>query len=184
VYRFINAIVHKAIKPFEERSQSQSHIATDEQSISKSWCRAPSGAHDQILILFDSYGLALCGAFSDERKGLSFVYAAGLRQLSLSSVRVPWDSWPYFTVSDLRLPFSLPPTTCRVTVEVFDPASTRVWGTKFLSIIFKQSVRTSQETHYVSATKHNRLMLFRETFTVYCENHQENKYSLWAEYSF
>jgi hypothetical protein len=29
---------------------SQSHIATDCQSISKSWCRAPSGAHDQIFI--------------------------------------------------------------------------------------------------------------------------------------
>jgi hypothetical protein len=32
------------------QSQSQSHIATDGQSISKSWCRAPSGAHDQIFI--------------------------------------------------------------------------------------------------------------------------------------
>jgi hypothetical protein len=32
----------------------------------------------------------------------------------------------YFTVSDLRLPFSSPLTTRRVTVEVFDPASTRV----------------------------------------------------------
>jgi hypothetical protein len=29
---------------------SQSHIAADGQSISKSWCRAPSGAHDQIFI--------------------------------------------------------------------------------------------------------------------------------------
>jgi hypothetical protein len=28
----------------------QSHIATDGQSVSKSWCRAPSGAHDQIFI--------------------------------------------------------------------------------------------------------------------------------------
>jgi hypothetical protein len=36
------------------------------------------------------------------------------------------DSRPYFTVSDSRLPFSSPPTTRRVTVEVFDPASTRV----------------------------------------------------------
>jgi hypothetical protein len=36
------------------------------------------------------------------------------------------DSRPYFTVSDLRLPFSSPPTTRRVTVDVFDPASTRV----------------------------------------------------------
>jgi hypothetical protein len=45
---------------------------------------------------------------------------------SLSWVRVPWNSLPYFAVSDLRLPFSSPPTTRRVTVEVFDPASTRV----------------------------------------------------------
>jgi hypothetical protein len=42
------------------------------------------------------------------------------------SVVVPWDLRPYFTVSDLRRPFSSPPTTRRVTVEVFDPASTRV----------------------------------------------------------
>jgi hypothetical protein len=28
-----------------------------------------------------------------------------------SRVRVPLDLWPYFTVSDLRLPFSSPPTT-------------------------------------------------------------------------
>jgi hypothetical protein len=29
---------------------SQSHIATDGQSVCLSWCQAPSGAHDQILI--------------------------------------------------------------------------------------------------------------------------------------
>jgi hypothetical protein len=34
-------------------------------------------------------------------------------------------------------------------------------------------VRTSQETHNVSATKPNRLMLFREIIAVYCENHME-----------
>jgi hypothetical protein len=32
------------------QSQGQSHITTDEQSVSKSWFRAPSGAHDQMLI--------------------------------------------------------------------------------------------------------------------------------------
>jgi hypothetical protein len=42
-------------------SQTQSHIATDGQSVSKSWCRAPSGAHDQICITFDSYGLVFMG---------------------------------------------------------------------------------------------------------------------------
>jgi hypothetical protein len=31
------------------------------------------------------------------------------------------------------------------------------------------TVRTSQETHYVSATEPNRLMLFGETVAVYCE---------------
>jgi hypothetical protein len=31
-------------------SNSQSHIATDSQSVSKSRCRASSGAHGQILI--------------------------------------------------------------------------------------------------------------------------------------
>jgi hypothetical protein len=38
-------------------SQSQSHITTDGQSVCLSWCRAPSGAHDQIFVQFDSYCL-------------------------------------------------------------------------------------------------------------------------------
>jgi hypothetical protein len=42
--------------------------------------------------------------------------------------------------------------------------------------------RTSQETHYVSGTKPNRLMLFRETAAVYCENRTEHTNTLWAEY--
>jgi hypothetical protein len=36
------------------------------------------------------------------------------------------------------------------------------------------TVRTSRETHYVSATEPNRLMLFWKTFAVYCENHTEH----------
>jgi hypothetical protein len=31
-------------------SQSQSHITTDGQSVSQSWCRAPSGPHVRIFI--------------------------------------------------------------------------------------------------------------------------------------
>jgi hypothetical protein len=41
--------------------------------------------------------------------------------------------------------------------------------------IYSNSVRTSQETHYVTATKPNRLMLFGETVAVYCENYTEHK---------
>jgi hypothetical protein len=87
----------------------------------------PSGAYDQIFITCVTVTvLFLWGALSDERLGLSYVCADGPCQRSLSRVRVPWDLRPYFTVSHLRLTFSSPPTTRRFTVEVFDPASTRV----------------------------------------------------------
>jgi hypothetical protein len=79
----------------------------------------PSGAYDQIFITVRQLPVCWCG-------DLSFTTAAGPRQRSHSWVRVRWDSRPYFTVSDLRLPVSSPPTTRRVTVEVFDPASTRI----------------------------------------------------------
>jgi hypothetical protein len=36
-------------------SQSQSHIATDSQSVSLSWCRTPSGAYDQKFHSRDTY---------------------------------------------------------------------------------------------------------------------------------
>jgi hypothetical protein len=98
--------------------QSQSYIATDGRSISKPW--------SDIYYCLTVTVLLLWGALSDERTGLSFVYAAGPRQRSLSRVRVPWISRPYFTVSVFRLPFSLPPLTRSVTVEIFVPASTRV----------------------------------------------------------
>jgi hypothetical protein len=84
------------------------------------------GLITRYLLLFNSYGLVLWGALSDETTGLSFVYAAGPHQRGLSRLRVPWGSCPYFTLSHLRLPFSSPPTTRRVTVEVFDPASVKV----------------------------------------------------------
>jgi hypothetical protein len=105
-------------------SQSQSHIATDGQSISRSLCRVPSGLMTRYLLLFDSYGTVFVWRPLWREDGSVFLYAAGPRQRSLSRVRVPWGSWPYFTVSDFRLPFSPPPTTRRIAVEVFDPAST------------------------------------------------------------
>jgi hypothetical protein len=86
----------------------------------------PSGAYDQIFYCCHTFaGLLMWGAFSDERTVLSFTVAVGPRQRSQSRVRVPWDSQPYFTLSDLRLPFLSSPTTRRATVEVFDSASTR-----------------------------------------------------------
>jgi hypothetical protein len=46
--------------------------------------------------------------------------------------------------------------------------------TKKKTLVFINPVRTSQETHHVSTTKPNRLMLFGETVAVYCENHTEH----------
>jgi hypothetical protein len=43
--------------------------------------------------------------------------------------------------------------------------------------LYKNSVRTSQETH-VSATETNGLMLLREIIAVYCENYTEHTNTL------
>jgi hypothetical protein len=100
-------------------SREESYVTTNGTSATLSWRKAP--------IWGTVAGLLMWGTLSDERTGLSFTISAGPRQSSHSRVRAPWDSRPYFTVSDSILPISSPPTTRRVTVEVFDPASTRKW---------------------------------------------------------
>jgi hypothetical protein len=47
-------------------------------------------------------------------------------------------------------------------------------GTKFSKLAYSNLVRTSQETHYVSATEANRLILYGETVAVSCRNHTEH----------
>jgi hypothetical protein len=58
--------------------QSQSHIATDgqsvSQSVSKSWCRAPSGAHDQIFITLWQLRYCFSGALSPMRGRICLLY--------------------------------------------------------------------------------------------------------------
>jgi hypothetical protein len=57
----------------------------------------PSGAYYQIFVMSDSCGFVYVGR-------LSFTIAAGPRQRSHFWFRVPQESWPYFAVSDSRLP--------------------------------------------------------------------------------
>jgi hypothetical protein len=45
-----------------------------------------------------------CNILSDETMGQSFTIAAGPRQRSHSQIQIPRTSWPYFSVSDSRLP--------------------------------------------------------------------------------
>jgi hypothetical protein len=48
----------------QSQSESQSHVTTDGQSVGLSWCRASSGAHDQISIYFfyESYSPVYMGS--------------------------------------------------------------------------------------------------------------------------
>jgi hypothetical protein len=110
----------------DSKKKSQSYITTDGQPASLSWNKARIwGLRPDLDYCLTVARFLVWGALSDERTGLPFAIAAGPCQRSLSRVRVPSESRPYFAVSNLRLPFSSPPTTRRVTVEVFDPASTR-----------------------------------------------------------
>jgi hypothetical protein len=59
-----------------------SHIATDGQSISKYWCRAPSGAHDQIFISRRQLRPCFCVAPSLTRGQVCLLYMV----LALASV--------------------------------------------------------------------------------------------------
>jgi hypothetical protein len=76
----------------------------------------------------------------------------------------------YLTGDTLRLRYKAQPVNA-------------VWGnsrcllrncTEHINTLLGTSVRTSQETHYVSATKPSRLMLCGETVAVYCENRTEH----------
>jgi hypothetical protein len=129
----------------QSQSLSQSYVTTDGQQASLSWNKAPIwGLRPDLDYCVTVAGLLVWGALSEERAGLPFAIAAGPCQRSLSLVRVPWDSRPYFAVSNLRLPFSSPPTTRRVTVEVFDPASTRGIPMSSRKTLFYNSGRTEE----------------------------------------
>jgi hypothetical protein len=106
--------------------KSQSYVTTN-SSVGKS-VLVPS-THlrptTRSLLFVRQLQACWCGALSLTRGRVYRLYlllAPG--QHSNFWVRVPWDSWPYFTLSYSRLPFPSPPTTRRVTVEVFEPAST------------------------------------------------------------
>jgi hypothetical protein len=80
---------------------SEFYITTDGRSASLSWSRAPIwGLPPEFYYCQTVAALLICGALSKERTGLSFTIVSGSRQRSSFRVWVPWDSRPYFTVSD------------------------------------------------------------------------------------
>jgi hypothetical protein len=114
---------------------SLSYVTTDGQSASMSWNKAAIWGLGPDFYYCQTFAVWLMwSALSDERMGLSCTVAAGPCQRSHSSVLVPWDLRRYFTVSDSRLPFSLHPTTRRITMEVFNPSSTQGVDDSYISL--------------------------------------------------
>jgi hypothetical protein len=143
-------------------SQIQSHIATDGQSVSLG-VEPHLGLMTRYLLLFDSYGLVFVGRPLWREDESVFWICCWSSPGSLSRLRVPRYSWPYFTVSDLRLLFSSPPTTRRVTVEVFDPASTRVWPYEcVLACPFITSEEPNRDHHFQQFMLLHAYLLLRE----------------------
>jgi hypothetical protein len=83
----------------QSQSQSQSYFTTGGlPPISSSWWQAPWVSRPGFFFI--------CGHSHYVTSSLTrgFIIAAGPCQLNHSQVRVPWDSWWHFTVSDSRLP--------------------------------------------------------------------------------
>jgi hypothetical protein len=92
----------------------------------------------RYLLLFGIYGLVFVGRLLYMLLALASAVFLGSESLGTRD--------HIFTVSDLRLPFSSPPMTRRVTVEVFDPASTRDRVLISAAFRYRATARTAQKT--------------------------------------
>jgi hypothetical protein len=89
-----------------ESSKSKSKSCYDRWLVGQSVLVPSSylGPNTRFLLLSAVEDLLMWDALSYDMMGLSLTIVAGPRQRSHSRVRVLRDSWPYFTVSDLRIP--------------------------------------------------------------------------------
>jgi hypothetical protein len=171
---------------------SQSQPTTDGQSVSLSWCPVPIwGQRSAFYYCQTVAGFLMWDVLSDEWTVLFFAIATDPRQRSHSRVRVPWNSWPYFTkILDspnpedqvpaytymspgTRLPtytqghwisFSSSPTASRATVEVFEPASTRVSlsvSTRLVASLYNHSKDNTENTATSNSTVVASLIRYR-----------------------
>jgi hypothetical protein len=152
------------------RTKSQSYTATDGRSISKSWCRALSEAWPDIYYCLTVTVLFLWGALSDER---TVVFC-------ICCWPSPAQSFSGPSPLDLATIFYLLSFETSLFVGSYDSQGHgRGIRPRLHTGLMEHtnniySVRTSQETHYVSGAKPNLLMLFEEAIAVYCETHMEH----------
>jgi hypothetical protein len=142
--------------------ESESYVTTDGQSASLSWNKAPIwGLRPDFYYCHTFVGLLMLGAFSDERTGLSFTVAAGLRQRSHLGNRVPWDSRPS------------PLTTRRATVVVFDPASTRdEWPGSWMVVLNWITLKLISSRHGPHTQK------IQHCIVAWCRQHRKHSTTL------
>jgi hypothetical protein len=88
------------------KSESKSKLCYDRWSVGQSVSLSSTHLEHKTRFYYCQRvaGLLMWGTVCDERTSLSFTIAAGPRQHSHSRVRVPRNSWPYFAVSDSRIP--------------------------------------------------------------------------------
>jgi hypothetical protein len=169
------------VNPLKAESESESYVTTDGQSASLSWYKAPIRGlrPDFYSVRNTEYVWQLRSSFrgsSSLTRGrvcllymlLALASAVFLGSESLGTrdhilLSQIWD-FPFRRL--LRLAGSRRYSTPPPKVEFL------------LNNIYKNSVRTSQETHYNTATKPNRLMLYRERVAVYCKNHMKHTNTL------
>jgi hypothetical protein len=156
----------------------------------------PSGVYDQIFISVRQLRVCWCVALSLMRKRacrlqllLALASAVILRLESRGTrdhillsqirdspnlegqVRVPQERGSPVIPPGTGFPFRRLLRLAGIRWRYSNPPSEY---TNTFQIIYNKSVRTAEETYYISATKPNRLMLFKETVAVYCENHTEH----------
>jgi hypothetical protein len=121
-----NVQFHRSL-PFSllVKVKGQSYIATDGRSISKSWCRAPSGAHDQVFIIVWQLRSCFVGRPLWREDVSVFCICCWPSPAQSFSGPSPVGLATIFYCLRFETSFLSPPTTRRATLEVFDPASTR-----------------------------------------------------------
>jgi hypothetical protein len=73
---------------FYQLTLAESHVATDSQSASLSWNKAPTwGLRPDFYYCLTVAGLLIWGALSEEKTGLSFTIAAGLASAVIFGVK-------------------------------------------------------------------------------------------------
>jgi hypothetical protein len=88
---FVYAFCVMSDEESEPESHCQRYIATDSQSVSKSWCRAQSGTCDlRYFFSLKVTVLSNWSALSDERSGLSFSQSQSYFTTDGQSVSMSW----------------------------------------------------------------------------------------------